>query len=88
MKTDALVGLGQAFFKKGMFDLARRQLEARPRVDPRRKPAEQRDPLQPWARRREGGAPKDALGFYLRIYEVDVAYRDISDKVKKLQSAG
>jgi tetratricopeptide (TPR) repeat protein len=88
VKTDALVGLGQAFFKKGMFDLARRQLERALESIPAGSPRSKEILYNLGLVAEKGGAPKDALGFYLRIYEVDVAYRDISDKVKKLQSAG
>lgn len=86
VKTDALVALGQAFFKKGIFDLARRQLEKALETLPSGSPRSREILYNLGVIAEKSGAAKDALGFYLRIYEVDVSYRDVADKVRKLQA--
>jgi tetratricopeptide (TPR) repeat protein len=86
VKTDALVALGQAFFRKGIYDLAKRQLEKALESIPSGSPRAKEILYNLGVVCEKAGARADALGFYLRIYEVDVAYRDVSDKVKNLQA--
>ncbi|MFN0205651.1 MAG: tetratricopeptide repeat protein [Planctomycetota bacterium] len=86
VKTDALVTLGQAFYKKGLFDLAKRQfekaLESLPEGSPRTKEVLYNLGV---ISERMGSNP-GALAFYLRIYEIDIAYRDVGEKVRRLQT--
>lgn len=88
VRTDALVGLGQAFFKKGIFDLARKQLEKALEGLPAQSPRYKEVLYNLGVISEKTGATADALGFYLRIYEVDIAYRDVGDKVARLQKGG
>lgn len=87
VKTDALVALGQAFFKKNLFDLARRQLEKALETIPPSSPRTKEVLYNLGVISEKTEAAKDALGFYLRIYEMDISYRDVADKVKKLQGS-
>lgn len=86
VKTDALVALGQAFFKKSLFDLARRQLEKALETIPPTNPRTKEVLYNLGVIAEKTGAPADALSFYLRIYEIDISYRDIADKVRRLQA--
>lgn len=88
VKTDSLVALGQGFFKKGIFDLARRQLERALETVPEGNPRAREILYNLGVVAEKAGAPKDALGYYLRIYEEDVSYRDVSEKVRRLQGGG
>ena len=84
-KLDSLLALGQAFLGKGHLDLARAQLEkaleAVPGINPRSKDilynlgviAEQQ------------GKRDDAARFYMRIYEVDIGFKDVSRKIEQLK---
>ncbi|MBI3820916.1 MAG: tetratricopeptide repeat protein [Planctomycetes bacterium] len=87
VKTDALVALGQAFFKKGLFDLARRQLEKALETVSASSPRTKEILYNLGVIGEKTNNAHDALGFYLRIYEIDISYRDVADKVKKLQGA-
>lgn len=86
VKTDALVALGQAFFKKNLFDLARRQLEKALETVPETSPRTREILYNLGVIAEKSGATQDALRFYLRIYEADITYRDVADKVKRLQA--
>ena len=35
----------------------------------------------------KAGRPKDAFGYFTRIYEVDIAYRDVSEKIEELKTS-
>ncbi|MCB9882209.1 MAG: tetratricopeptide repeat protein [Planctomycetes bacterium] len=86
VRTDSLVTLGQCFFKKKMFDLARAQLEkaleSLSGMGPRVKEilynlgviSEKMDDLE------------GARSFYARIFEADIQYRDISQKMERLNA--
>jgi len=87
VKLEALVSLGQAFFRKGLYDLARKQLERALEAVPGGSPRSKEILYNLGVISEKTGAVADALGFYLRIYEVDIGYRDIADKVRKLQEA-
>lgn len=87
-KLECNVLLGQCFFKKNLFDLARKQLE---------KALEQTSSGSAKAKEilynlgliaERMGANADAAGFYSRIYEVDIGYRDVAAKVEQLRGAG
>jgi tetratricopeptide (TPR) repeat protein len=87
-KTDSLLDLGECFERKQMFDLAAKQVQ-RAAEDfpvlnsPRAKEVAYR--LAELHERR--GAKDDARKEYMRIYEVDIGFRDVSKKVQELSSA-
>lgn len=86
-RVDALVGLGQCFFRKGVLDLAAKQLEkaleSLPGMNARTK--EILYELGTIAEKRGEGA--EARAHYAKIYEADIAYRDVALKMERLASA-
>jgi tetratricopeptide (TPR) repeat protein len=86
-RVDALIALGSCFSKKGVLDLAAKQLEkaleSLPGMNARSKAilynlgeiAEQR------------GEPALARAHYARIYEADIAYKDVGAKMEQLASS-
>ena len=83
-RTDALVQLGQCFFQKDMLDLARKQLEKAleglPGMSTRTK-----EILYNLGIISEKMEDLDAArGFFSRIYEADISFRDISTKMENL----
>ncbi len=87
VRTEALLSLGHAFFRKEMFDLARKQFEKALEGIPAQSPKTKEVLYNLGVVSERAGVPQEALRFYLRIYEVDIAYRDVADKVRRLQSA-
>jgi tetratricopeptide (TPR) repeat protein len=84
-KLDSLLMLGQAFLGKGLLDLARAQLEkaleAVPGISPRSK-----DILYNLGVIAEKqGKRDDASRFYMRIYEADIGFKDVSKKIEQLK---
>jgi tetratricopeptide (TPR) repeat protein len=86
VKTDALVSLGQAFYKKNLFDLAKRQFEKALESIPAGSPRTKEVLYNLGIICERMGLKPEALSHYMRIYEVDIAYRDVGEKVAKLQS--
>ncbi|MBL8896288.1 MAG: tetratricopeptide repeat protein [Planctomycetes bacterium] len=86
-RVDALVALGQCFFKKGVLDLAAKQLEkaleSLPGMNARSK--EILYNLGTIAEKR--GENAEARAHYARIYEADIAYRDVASKMEQLASS-
>jgi tetratricopeptide (TPR) repeat protein len=86
-RVDALVALGQCFFKKGVLDLAAKQLEkaleSLPGMGARSK--EILYNLGTIAEKR--GEKAEARAHYARIYEADIAYRDVASKMEQLASS-
>ena len=83
-RSDALFLLGQCFQRKGILDLARKQferaLETTPESDERAK-----EILYNLGTIAEStGDPQEARSFYLRIYEIDIGYRDVAAKMVEL----
>ena len=85
-RTDSLILMGQCFFKKNMLDLARKQLEkALESVSGMGNRT--KDILYNLGVIAERmGAEDDARGFYARIYEADIQFRDVASKMEKLSS--
>ncbi len=83
-KTEALAMLGTAFFRKGLLDLAEKQCRtALEGLAPdSRRALDMHYMLGAIAERR--GALDRALEAYGRVYEKDITYRDISEKVEAL----
>ncbi len=84
VRDEALFLLGQCFQRKGILDLARKEYEqalaATKGVDERAK--EILYNLGTIAETR--GARDEARSFYIRIYEVDIGYRDVAEKMSQL----
>jgi tetratricopeptide (TPR) repeat protein len=84
VRDDALFEMGRCFQAKGILDLARKQyehaLEGAKRIDDRAK-----DILYNLGSIAEDqGDSEQARSFYIRIYEVDIGYRDVADKMGAL----
>lgn len=85
LADEAHVHLALCFQKKGFLDLARKEyqraLDARPEVDERA-----REILYNLGAIAEAeGDPAEARGFYARIFEVDIGYRDVAQKMEGLR---
>ncbi len=80
--------LGLCFFEKGQFAVAatvlRRAVETEPGAD------DEKIGLLYWLGRceEEQGRGKEALGYYQRIFSIDINFQDVSDRVNSLTQAG
>ena len=84
-RVDALCVLGECFLEKGLFDLAARQLEKALEESPGLNSERGRAIVYNLGTLRERqGQFEAAKEHFLQVYEVDVGYRDVSDKVMKL----
>ncbi len=83
-RQEALFLLGQCFQRKGVLELARKEYEAAlsglPRLDERGKEIL----YNLGAIAETEGDRAGARSYYLRIYEIDVGYRDVASKVEQL----
>ncbi len=84
-KIESMTMLGNCFLKKGMFDLAENQLrkaiEEMPGMSNRTK-----DVLYSLGKLKEKqGKPKDALAEYKKIYEVDISFRDVAERMETIK---
>lgn len=79
--------LGTCFFEKGQFSVAatvmRRAVESDPGGD------DEKIGLLYWVGRAEEelGHPSEALGFYQRVFAVDIGFQDVRSRVKSLSQA-
>ncbi len=85
VRGEALFLLGQCFQEKGILDLARKEyeraLEARAGIDERAK-----EILYNLGTIAESeGDPAEARSRYIQIYEVDIGYRDVAEKMGSFQ---
>ncbi len=84
IRQDALFHMAQCFHEKGIFDLAKKEyehaLEGANGMSDRAK--EILYSLGEIAETR--GEREDARTYYIRIYEVDIAYRDVANKMAEL----
>jgi tetratricopeptide (TPR) repeat protein len=85
-RLDSLVMLGKAFYKKGLLDLSRSQLEkALDSVGAMNQRA--KEILYDLGEIAERQDHRDqAAAYYARIYEVDISYRDVAQKVEQLKA--
>jgi len=87
-RSESQLRLGRAFKAKGQFDLALRQLEqameGQSGMSERVKEIlyERGEVLE------RMGRADDARAEFSRIYEVDIKYRDVGDRIRKLESGG
>ena len=85
-RSDSLIRLGACFQKKGLLDLAQKQLElALEDVTP----ASERGKSILYNLglvSEQAGRKADAFRHYSRIYEVDIHYRDVGQKIEGLKS--
>ncbi len=84
-KIESMTMLGNCFLKKGMFDLAENQLrkaiEEMPGMSDRTK-----DILYSLGQLKEQqGKPRDALTDYKKIYEVDIGYKDVAQRMEAVK---
>ena len=87
VRREAQVALAHCFRSKGFLDLARKEyeraLEGSSGVDERGK-----DILYNLGAIAEAeGKPADARGFYARIFEVDIGYRDVAEKMERFRQS-
>lgn len=84
VKDEALFLLGQCFQRKGIYDLAKKEYEraltGSGRVDDRAKEILYNLGLIA----EEEGDGSEARAYYIRIYEVDIGYRDVASKMEAL----
>ena len=84
VRNDAVFHMGRCFQEKGIFDLARKQderaLEGTNGINDRAK-----EILYSLGTIAESkGDSEEARSFYIRIYEVDIGYRDVAEKMGTL----
>lgn len=84
-RFESLSLLGECFLEKGLYDLAARQLDKALEESPGLSSEKGKAVVYNLGllRERQGNVPA-ALEHYLQVYEVDVAFRDVSDKVASL----
>lgn len=84
-RVDALGLLGECFLQKGLYDLAARQLEKALEESPGLNSERGKSVVYNLGLLRERqGQFAAARDEYLKVYEVDVGYRDVADKVTEL----
>lgn len=84
-RVDALCLLGECFLDKGLFELAARQLEKALEESPGLNSERGKQIVYNLGVLRERQGQHDAArGEFLKVYEVDVGYRDVADKVTAL----
>jgi tetratricopeptide (TPR) repeat protein len=83
-RVDALVALGQCFFKKGLLDLSRKQLEKALEILPGMGARTKEILYNLGVIAEKMDAVEDARSFYARIYEADIGFRDVATKMEKL----
>lgn len=84
-RVDSLNMLGEAFLQQGLFDLAARQLERALEESPGLNSERGKAVVYTLGLLREKqGDRKAALDEFLKIYEVDVSFRDVAKKVTEL----
>jgi tetratricopeptide (TPR) repeat protein len=87
-KTDSLLHLGECFERKQMLDLAAKQVQKAAEDFPVLNTPRAKEVAYRLAELHERrGAKEDARKEYLRIYEVDISFRDVAKKVQELASA-
>jgi tetratricopeptide (TPR) repeat protein len=83
--VDALGLLGECFLQKGLYDLAARQLEKALEESPGLNSERGKSVVYNLGLLRERqGQFAAAKEEYLKVYEVDVGYRDVAQKVTEL----
>jgi tetratricopeptide (TPR) repeat protein len=84
-RVEALGLLGECFIQKGLYDLAARQLEKALEESPGLSSERGKAVVYNLGvlREKQGNVPA-ALDQFLQVYEVDVSFRDVADKVSKL----
>ncbi len=85
-RVDSLVRLGACFQKKGLLDLAEKQLNA---ALEEATPAGERGKSILYNLglvAEQAGRKSEAFGYYSRIYEVDIDFRDVARKIETLRS--
>ena len=84
VRNEALYYLGQCFHKKGILDLARKEYEHALQVTDS-KSERAKEILYNLGNIAEAqGESGEARSFYIRIYEIDIGYRDVADKMGSL----
>jgi tetratricopeptide (TPR) repeat protein len=87
-KTESLLHLGECFERKNMLDLAAKQVQRAAEDFPVLTSVKAKEVAYRLAELHERrGAKDEARKEYLRIYEVDISFRDVSKKVQELSSA-
>lgn len=84
-KTDSLLRLAECFEKMNMLDLAAKQVSKAAEDFPQLTTDRAKDISYRLAELHERrGAKEDAKREYMRIFEVDIGFRDVSDRLSKL----
>jgi len=86
VRNEALFFLGQCFHKKGILDLAHKEYESALQVA-EEKSERAKEILYSLGTIAEAqGNSEGARSFYIRIYEIDIGYRDVAEKMGTLSS--
>jgi tetratricopeptide (TPR) repeat protein len=86
-RPEALGGLGRCFLAKGMYDLAAKQLE-RALSEAGQGGDRRKSLLYDLATVLEkSGSPAKAKEYLAQIYEVDIGYRDVAERMERLGRA-
>jgi tetratricopeptide (TPR) repeat protein len=84
-KTDSLLRLGECFEKKQMLDLAAKQVQKAAEDFPQLNSERAKEVTYRLGELHERrGAKDDAKREFMKIYEVDIAYRDVAQRVASL----
>jgi tetratricopeptide (TPR) repeat protein len=81
-KLDALYYLGLCFKKKGQFDLAKQQLETAAQELTEMNELKKNIFYELGAIYEQQGQLDEAIKYYKQIYQVDIGYKDIADKIE------
>ena len=85
-RVDSLIRLGACFHKKGLLDLAEKQLLAALEESPVSSDRGKSILYNLGLIAERAGRPVDARAHYARIYEQDIGYRDVAKKIEALSS--
>ena len=86
-RLDSMSRLAACFHKKGLYDMAEKQLRAALEEST---PSSDRGKgllYNLGAIAEKAGRPKDAFGYFTQIYELDIAYRDVAEKIDALKDS-
>lgn len=86
-KAESFLGLGKAFRKKGLADLALGQLEKALEASGPSGPLGKQTLYEMGSVAHEAGRAAEALAHFSRILEQDIGFLDVAQKVQELKSA-
>lgn len=85
VRDEALFLLGECFHKKGILDLARKEYERALEATDKKSERAKEILYNLGSIAEAQGARDEARSFYIRIYEIDIGYRDVAAKMGTLR---